>query len=99
VQLRGEQPPLRLLHLDQAPRRGLEPLGVAVQVLLGALALGDVVDDLREAAQLPVSSSSGVRITCAQNWVPFLRTRQPSLSYLPWMDANWSWIPGSPRVA
>src|SRR6266853_2112786 len=36
---------------DPAPRGGVQAVGVAVEVLLGALAFGDVVSDLGEAAR------------------------------------------------
>jgi len=50
------------LDLDQAPGGDFQAVGVAVEILLGALALGDVVSDLGEAARFSVSSSSGVTI-------------------------------------
>src|SRR5882672_5906193 len=52
VQLGSEQSAFGLLHLDQAPGGGLKAVGVTVEIFLHALAVGNVVDDLREAAQL-----------------------------------------------
>src|SRR5260221_3915041 len=87
VQLSRKEPPFRLLNLDQTPGSGFQAIGVAVEVFLGALALGDVVSDLGKAARFSCLVEQGRDDDVGPELRPVL-AHAPALAFVSPLDRS-----------
>src|SRR5207247_10773454 len=85
VQFSCKEAAFGLLYLDQAPGGDFQAVGVAVDVFLGALALGDVVSDLGEAARFSGLVEQGRDDDVGPELRPVL-THAPTLAFVPPLD-------------